>query len=232
MLDDLPSTPLDPSLGVVDPLVPPSTLYRPADPSPSTYDSAGFNKYARVVNGLLTHLLDDRQMSKANIWALRHLFALAIYAEELKHLPSSESPVFARSVSRIVLQGILDRVQQVATYLLSSTAEENWHTHVTGVLIFRASSSSLDGATQLVIDVVTRARLQDSVRTSRILHMILQHAFRNATKAEADQWMGVVQQMEKLGRYTFISCAPPLLTSCGSPPHGFGYRLFRDTIRA
>lgn len=203
MLDDLPSTPLDPSLGVVDPLVPPSTLYRSADPSPSTYDSAGFNKYARVVNGLLTHLVDDRQMSKENVWALRHLFALAIYAEELKHLPSSESPVFARSVSRAVLQGILDRVQQVATYLLSSTAEENWHTHVTNVLLLHASSSLPDGATQLVIDLVTRARRQDNVRTSRILHMILQHAFRNATKADAELWMGAVRQTEKLGRYIY-----------------------------
>ncbi|EIW55564.1 ubiquitin-protein ligase RKR1 [Trametes versicolor FP-101664 SS1] len=224
MLDDLPSTPLDPSLGAVDPLVPPSTLYRSAGPSPSTYDSAGFNKYARVVNGLLTHLVDDRQMSKENVWALRHLFALAIYAEELKHLPSSESPVFARSVSRAVLQGILDRVQQVATYLLSSTAEENWHTHVTNVLLLHASSSLPDGATQLVIDLVTRARRQDNVRTSRILHMILQHAFRNATKADAELWMGAVRQTEKLAPHTALAIVFSVTRYAPEPPRLDRYR--------
>ncbi|CDO70174.1 hypothetical protein BN946_scf184774.g2 [Trametes cinnabarina] len=198
MLDDLPSTPLDPSLAVIDPLVPPPTLYRTSGNDALEYDSRGLSKYARVVTGLLHHFADDRQAARENVWVLRHLFALAIYAEELKHVPSADSPVFASSVPKATLQGVVDKVQQIATYLLSSTAQEFWHTKVINTLLGQSTSSELEGAGQLVVEVVERAKRQDNVRSSRILHMILQHALSNATKTDADQWMLVARKIEKL----------------------------------
>ncbi|KAI8986673.1 hypothetical protein BD414DRAFT_460911 [Trametes punicea] len=205
MLDGLPSTPLDATLAVIDPLVPPPTLYRASGVASSGFDSLGFSKYARIVYGLLLHFVDGRHTAKENTWALRHFFALAIYAEELRHLPSAESPVFARSVPRSVLQGLLDKVQQIAAYLLSSTAEELWHAKVTSALLSQSPSDVLDGAGQLVVDLVYRAKRQDNVRTSRILHLILQHALSNATKADADQWMLVARKMEKLAPHTSLA---------------------------
>ncbi|KAI0371298.1 hypothetical protein BV20DRAFT_1035310 [Pilatotrama ljubarskyi] len=220
MLDALPSTPLDASLAVIDPLVPPATLYRSGGEVPTVYDSVGFSQYARVVNGLLQYLVDDRQTARENVWVLRHLLALAIYAEEAKHLPSLQSPLFARSVSRAVLQGIMDKVQQLAAYLLSSTADENWHAQVTNALLAQSASASdtLHGAAELVVELVNRAKRQDSVRTSRILHMIMQHALSNATKADADQWMLVARKMEKLAPHTSLAIVFSVTRYAPEPP--------------
>lgn len=201
MLDTFPSTPLGASLAVVDPLVPPPSQYKASNATSHEYDSQGFSKYARTVHGLLFHLADDRQTAKQNFWALQHFLAVAIYAEELKDLPSEESPVFAKTVTRAMLQGVLDKVHQLTAYLLSSTAEEQWHVGVTNALLSQGSSTSvLDGAGQLVADLVSRAKRQSSIRESRILHSVLRHALSTATKADAEQWMGVARKIEKLGK--------------------------------
>ncbi|KAI9062239.1 hypothetical protein FKP32DRAFT_1593812 [Trametes sanguinea] len=218
MLEALPSTPLDPSLAVIDPLVPPPTLYRANGSSSREFDSMGYSKYARVVTGLLHHLADDRQAAKENVWALRHFFALAIHVEELKHLPSAESPVFARSVPKSTLQGILDKVQQIATYLLSSTAEELWHTKIINALLGQSPAVDLDGAGQLVVDLVNRVKRQDNVRASRILHMILQHVLSNATKTDADQWMLVARTIEKLAPHTSLAIVFSVTKYAPEPP--------------
>ena len=200
MLDALPSTPLDASLAIADPLVPPSVQYRPLKFVREEFDTQGLIKYARVVYGLLLHLADDRQTAKENAWVLHHFIALALYAEELKHLPAAESPVFAQTVTRATLQGILDRVQQVTTYLLSSTTDEKWHTTVTNALVNQGPAASLDGVGQLVVNLVNRTKRYDTIRESRILHTILRHALSTATKADAEQWMLVARKLEKLGK--------------------------------
>ncbi|KAI0646534.1 hypothetical protein C8Q79DRAFT_910042 [Trametes meyenii] len=218
LLDDLPSTPLDPSLAVTDPLVPPPTLYLSDGTISRVFDAAGLSQYARIVNGLLLCLADDRQSARENVWALRHFFALALYAEDLKNLPSAHSPAFAPTVSRSVLQGILDKVQQVATYLLSSTAEELWHSKVTKVFLDQRNLDALDGVGQLVVDLLNLARRQDNFRMSRILHAILQHALGNATKTDADQWMLVARKIEKLAPHTSLAIVYSVTRYAPEPP--------------
>ncbi|KAI0711424.1 hypothetical protein C8Q76DRAFT_677774 [Earliella scabrosa] len=205
MLEALPSTPLDSCLAVVDPLVPPPSQYRAPRSTASQYDSQGFSKYARIVHGLLVYLADDRQTARDNAWVLHHFLALAIYAEELKNLPSKESPVFSQSVSRSALQGVLDKVQQLTAYLLSSTAEEQWHKAVTNSLLGQGPTTGLDGVGQLIVDLVGRARRNDSIRESRVLHMILRQAFSTATKADAEQWMVVARKLEKQAPHTSLA---------------------------
>ena len=202
MLDALPSTPLDASLAVIDPLVPPSVQYRSLKFPKDGGDAQGLTEYARVVYGLLLYLVDDRQTAKENPWVLRHFLALAIYAEEAKLLPCVDSPVFSKIVTRTTLLGILGRVQQATTYLLSSTTDEKWHTTVANVLVSQATASTgLDGVGRLVVDLVNRAKRYDAIRESRILHMILRHALSTATKADSEQWMLVARKLEKLGRH-------------------------------
>lgn len=215
MLDALPSTPLDASLAVVDPLVSPSVQYRSLEFPKGVADTHGLTKYARIVHGLLLYLVDDRQTAKENPWVLHHFLALALYAEEAKHLPAVESPIFSNTVTRTTLQGILDRVQQAAAYLLSSTTDEKWHTTVTNVLVGQATvSTGLDGIGRLVVDLINRATRYDAVRESRILHMILRHALSTATKADSEQWMLVARKLEKLGKYS-----PPICALSDFPTH-------------
>lgn len=169
MLDALPSTPLDPSLAVVDPLVSPSVQYRSAKITASEFDTQGLARYARIVHGLLLYLVDDRQTAKENVWVLHHFLALAIYAEESRHLPSAESPVFAKTVARTTRQSIIDKVQQVVAYLLSSPAtDEKWHMTVTSALVNQGPAAALDSVGQLVVDLVNRAIRRDTIRESRV----------------------------------------------------------------
>ena len=231
MLEALPSTPLDSCLAVIDPLVPPPSQYRASRSTTSEYDSQGFSKYARIVHGLLVYLADDRQTARDHAWVLHHFLALAIYAEELKNLPSKESPVFSQSVSRSTLQGVLDKVQQLTAYLLSSTAEEQWHTAVTNSLLGQGPTSGLNGVGQLVVDLVGRARRNDSIRESRALHMILRQAFSTATKADAEQWMVVARRLEKQGERSgsiIIICRSRSISSSSYVPRN---RLLHHPLR-
>ncbi|RPD56966.1 hypothetical protein L226DRAFT_615267 [Lentinus tigrinus ALCF2SS1-7] len=205
MLEALPSAPLDASLAIVDPLVPPPSQYRTSKITLPEYDSQGFSKFARVVHGLLVYLMDDRQAARENIWVLHHFLSLSIYAEDLKHLPSAESPVFSKTVSRSTLQSLVDKVQQLSTYLLSPTAEEQWHSAVTNALVAQGPTSGLDGVGQLVVDLISRAKRHDTVRESRVLHMILRHALSTATKGDAEQWMLVARKIEKLAPHTSLA---------------------------
>ncbi|RDX54789.1 hypothetical protein OH76DRAFT_1398200 [Lentinus brumalis] len=204
MLEALPSAPLHASLAVIDPLVPPPSQYRTSKTVPLEHDVQGFSKYARIVHGLLLHLADDRQAARENIWALHHFLSLSIYAEDLKHLPSAESPVFSRTISRLTLQSLIDKVQQLSTYLLSPTAEEQWHSSVTNALVSQGPASGLDGVGQLVVDLIARAKRHDTVRESRVLHMILRHALSTASKDDAEQWMLVARKIEKQAPHTSL----------------------------
>ena len=199
MLSGLPSTPLDPSLAVVVLLIPPPTLYLSDKVLTPDFDVQGLSAYARIVYGLLLLFADDRQTARANVWALRHFFALEIYAEEMKHLPSVESPVFSKSVPKIVLQDILDKVQQLATYTLSANTEDQWHTDVTKTVLAQGPADRLDGIGRFVIDLINHARDNDTIRESRVLHSVLRHVLNTATKADAEQWMLVARKLEKQG---------------------------------
>ncbi len=235
MLDALPSTPLDASLAVVDPLVPPSVQYRSLKFTNDGFDTQGLTKYARIVHGLLLHLVNDRQTARENLWVLHHFLALALYAEESKHLPAAESPVFSKTVPRATLQGILDRVQQATAYLLSSTTDEKWHTTVTNALVNQAPATGLDGVGQLVVDLVNRTKRYDTIRESRILHMILRHALSTATKADSEQWMLVARKLEKLGKQHLHICAHSDSSADAyitySTPHISCYHLLRYPLR-
>ncbi len=231
MLEALPSAPLHASLAVIDPLVPPPSQYRTSKTVPLEHDVQGFSKYARIVHGLLLHLADDRQAARENVWALHHFFSLSIYAEDLKHLPFAESPVFSRKISRLTLQSLIDKVQQLSTYLLSPTAEEQWHSSVTTALVSQGPVSGLDGVGQLVVDLVARAKRHDTVRDSRVLHMILRHALSTASKDDAEQWMLVSRKIEKQGeplRFIVDGASPEQSDSSSYVP---GHRILGHALR-
>ncbi len=93
MLDDLSSDPIHPALAVLDPLIPPGEY---AEIDPPACDSHGFSPYARLVSMLLFVFLEDRQCARRNTWALRHLLALSLYADDYSAYPTGSSPVFRK----------------------------------------------------------------------------------------------------------------------------------------
>lgn len=204
MLDRLPSVAGDSSLAVLDPLVPPVSLYNEVDiPTPVT-DSYGMSAYARAVEALLLVLLDDRHLAKTNGWALRHFLALAFYADDLVRVTNSKNPVFFGTVSNAALNDLVTKSRQVATYVLStSSQDEGWHKAVVSAINAGSQGHGLDAVGTLVYDLVIYGKRFDTVRESRILHTVLAHAFGNASKADAQEWVQLGRTLERQGSSSF-----------------------------
>jgi hypothetical protein len=114
MLDALPADPSTPSLAVLHPYLPPASALRPHK-RPAAHAARGFSTYARILAGLLQALATDRRTAKEqHVWALRHVLAPAIGAEDVLAVPTAPSTVRG--------------VQQLTAYLLTAAAEEGWHT--------------------------------------------------------------------------------------------------------
>ncbi|KAH9835414.1 uncharacterized protein C8Q71DRAFT_765758 [Rhodofomes roseus] len=218
MLDNLSAVPGDASLAVVDPLVPPASLCDETALSSPDTDTSGLSRYARVVEGLALHLLDDRQAAKANAWALRHLLALSLYVDELIQIPASKSPVFSAAVSRSILHDYITKARQVATYVLSSSQDEGWHTTVVGAIIADKQDISLGPVGKLVWDLVNRGKRFDTVRESRILHTILEHIFGSISKTEAEQWVQLARKLERQAPHTSLAIVYSVTQYAPEPP--------------
>ncbi|TFY58014.1 hypothetical protein EVJ58_g6676 [Rhodofomes roseus] len=218
MLDNLSAVPGDASLAVVDPLVPPASLCDETALSSPDTDTSGLSRYARVVEGLALHLLDDRQAAKANAWALRHLLALSLYVDELIQIPASKSPVFSAAVSRSILHDYITKARQVATYVLSSSQDEGWHTTVVGAIIADKQDISLGPVGKLVWDLVNRGKRFDTVRESRVLHTILEHIFGSISKTEAEQWVQLARKLERQAPHTSLAIVYSVTQYAPEPP--------------
>lgn len=198
MLDALPSDPIDASLSVLDPLLSYPSVSNPASALDQVYDSRGFSAYARVASALLQVFTEDRQLAKQNLWALRHLLAFSIYADDLLQVPTALSPVFGRNISPGDLRGIVSSVQQIATYLLGTATDDGFHQVI--VAISDDKPAPTDNLSKFLLDLVITSTREENARDSRILYRVLQHVFSNISKDEADQWLVLSRRLEKTGQ--------------------------------
>ena len=164
MLDDLSPDAIDPSIAILDPLIPPFTLqpHSKTAKSKQETDRHGFATYARIVYALLQVFLEDRQLAKQALWVLRHFLALSVYALDLRNVPSptlsssahsssskdsnNYSPVFNHDIVTIsALRDVVSRVKQVSVYLLGSAVGQDddgsWRKVVLGKLLNDAPTS-------------------------------------------------------------------------------------------
>lgn len=199
MLKRLPDQPAHVSLAVVDPLVLPSDWEEPELAEVPEFDSIGFSSYARGVLFLLLHHLDDRSIANENIWALRHFQSLAVYAKDLVHASSVESAVFASHLSKDTLEDIVNKVEQVSTYVVSHKLDDEWFSRVLPNLSAGKLGPNADGIERLLHGYVCAG--EDSIRESRVLRSILRHVFSGATKGDADQLLMLARKIEKKGTF-------------------------------
>ena len=205
MLQDLSPEPIDASIAVLDPLIPPSS--RQMQTKPKSTDRRGFSAYARIVTGLLHALVDERWLAKRNMWALRHFLALSIYAQDLKNVPSevSKSPVFDDRVTPAALLDIITKVKQLSVYLfnsMASKAEESWRTVVLDRLLNEsARKTPKEGLNELqtfLLDTFTFAKQRDATRDTRALKMVLDPLLADGIEvAEADLWIQLARKFER-----------------------------------
>jgi hypothetical protein len=205
MLNDLDSDPIHASLAVLDPLIPPASAFQGKNDSIPVCDKQGYSSYARVVSALLRVSIEDRQSAKENMWALRHIQALAMYAGDFLQIPSRHSPVFGQQVLKVELQEIISKAQQVTTYLLTSSADERWRLQVIATISNGRTSVALEGLAEFLTELIIHATAVDAIRESRILHTILTHVLDNADKDESEQWILFARKFEKTGSPSFLS---------------------------
>lgn len=222
MLDDLSSDPIHPALAVLDPLIPPGE-YPEIDPP--ACDSHGLSPYARLVSMLLFVFSEDRQSARRNTWALRHLLALSLYADDYRAYPTGSSPVF-RKEALMDLEGLIARLQQISTYLLTSAAsDDGWRQKVLDAV---ANVQPLDGtAPSLALflrDQLTRARKGDETREARILGRTLLHVLHDADKAEADRWITFARNIERTAPETSMAIVRAVTEVAPEPPRLDRYR--------
>ena len=165
MLDDLSPDAIDPSIAILDPLIPPFTLQSHSKTAKSKQetDRRGFTTYPRIVNALLQVFIEDRQLAKKALWVLRHFLTLSVYALDLRNVPSPTipssalstsskhdsndySPVFDHDVvTTSALRDVVSRVKQMSVYLLGSAVDQDdggsWRQVVLGKLLKDAPAS-------------------------------------------------------------------------------------------
>ncbi|KAK0191944.1 hypothetical protein F5146DRAFT_1102178 [Armillaria mellea] len=222
MLDDLSSNSIHPALAVLDPLIPPGE-YPEIDPP--ACDSHGFSPYARLVSMLLFVFSEDRQSARRNTWALRHLLALLLYADDYRAYPTGSSPVF-RKEALMDLEGLIVKLQQICTYLLTSAAsDDGWRLKVLDAV---ANVQSLDETAPslglFLRDQLTRARKSDETREARILGRTLLHVLHDADKAEADRWITFARNIERTAPETSMAIVRAVTEVAPEPPRLDRYR--------
>ncbi|KAF8970121.1 hypothetical protein BDZ97DRAFT_1792056 [Flammula alnicola] len=235
-LDNLSPEAIDPSIEILDALIPPASAAtsKGKRTTPTSTDRRGFSAYARIVNALLEAFIEDRQLAKRGLWALRHLLALSIYAQDLQNVPfaSSRSPVFDDKVTPAGLNDIVVKAKQVSVYLLNSLAGKNvdsWRQMALERLLNGfAGKEPKEGLTQLqalLFDVVIYAKNGDGVRDARVLKIVLDSLLKDGIDAaEADLWVQLARKYEKTAPQTAMTMISVITATGSEPPRLDRYR--------
>lgn len=200
MLDDLCPDPIHPSLAALEPLIPSGSAFGGHTFSMQTYDDRGYSSYARVTSGLLHVFIQDRQVAKANMWALRHFLALAQYASDLLRIPWAQSPVFNQQALKSDLNNLIAKVQRVTTYLLTSSPDDGWRSKVIAAVTDHTFIDDSDTPAKFVAELIGHAASVNNIRESRILCNVLQHVLDKVDKDEADQWILLARRIERTSK--------------------------------
>ncbi|KAL0570451.1 hypothetical protein V5O48_011508 [Marasmius crinis-equi] len=225
MLDGLPSDPIHQSLAVLEPLIPPSSMF--LDDDTETYtpplDARGHSLYARLVTALIHIVLEDRQTAKRNMWILRHLLAFSVYAEDLINFPagSGRSPAFDRRAVDSELSELVVKVHQVVTYVLVTAGDE---TGVALDVLSGKAKTKAEGLAQFIVDVVEASKRTESVRDFRVLGRVLGHVFDDVEKEEAERWVVFARGIEKSAPNTAIAIISSINAFGSEPPRLERYR--------
>ncbi|KAG6811117.1 hypothetical protein H0H92_008917 [Tricholoma furcatifolium] len=193
-LEQLSPDPIHPSLAVLNPLIPPSSTFTESKTA-NTFDRRGFSSYARVISALLQVFVEDRQLSKNNLWALRHFQALELYAQDFISVPSANSEVFAPEAIHANLETLVSKVEQLTTYVLTSSAE-GWRQSALAVALGEKASPAPAGLATFLADTIQQSRSSNNARDSRILRNVLQHVFHDVDREEAERWMLLARRVE------------------------------------
>ncbi|KAG6883962.1 hypothetical protein C0993_002462 [Termitomyces sp. T159_Od127] len=232
--------PIHPSLAVVTPLIPPSSAFTSTssqcvsrNANGTDFDKRGFSSYARIVSALLHVFIEDRQVAKQNLWALRHFLALELYAQDFISVPGAWSRVFAAEAIHARLETLVVKVEQIAMYVLTLSTSEGWREAALAAVIGSGSQPSSSSSSQVatsgplpafLVDTIQRARDSDWVRETRILRNVLQHVFYDVDREEADRWLVLARKIEGIAPETSMAIVYSVTSFAPEPTRLDRYR--------
>jgi hypothetical protein len=201
MLATIPADAIDPSMGVIEPLIPPGSPENKLVSITGGTDKRGFSSYARIVDAQLRLFTQDRTHAKHNLWALRHFIILSVYARDFQSVPAPvcQSSVFADTGALAGVGEVFGRVDQMTAYLLLSSNDEQWRIKVLDA--FLNGTKELVGLSAFLMDVICYAKEDDGVRDTRVLSVVLDRILDDIDVEEADMWIQLARKMERLGEY-------------------------------
>ncbi|EJD05481.1 uncharacterized protein FOMMEDRAFT_103536 [Fomitiporia mediterranea MF3/22] len=229
LLYDLPSNPVDPILAIVDPLIPPQSMWKDVPNRVRLpYDRSGLCEFARVVNSLLLVASKSRDFARQNIWLLRHFLILSLAASERRLVPSATSAFFSCNVPESILEEITTRVKALTAFLLSDVGDEDWHasliqTYEKGkngdqtVFAYRNFPS-------FVLHMLESAARRDDLQESRAFCTVVQYVLNGAVRKDAEQWMTLAKRLENRSPNTALAIAHAVNKSGLEPPSLDRYR--------
>ena len=199
MLKDIPANPIHPALVIVDPLIPPQSLWDDHDSSASliSYDTDGYSEYTRVVAALLEVVSEDRYIARSNIWLLRHFLALQSGVIDLLMFPSEPSHFFAKDIPATLLERMNEKIETLTAFLLPDVGEGAWHKDLTTSVLHLTPTSQSDPVSLCVHMLLTKAHDHDSVQNARSLYTTMRHVLSDAVREDAEQWMLLARKIEK-----------------------------------
>lgn len=202
MLTTIPADAIDPSMGVIEPLIPPGFSENNVVSITGGTDKRGFSSYARIVDALLRLFTQDRTHAKHNLWALRHFILLSVYARDFQSVPAPIRPssVFADTGALAGVGELLGRVDQITAYLLLSSNDEQWRIKALNAFL-SGMKEELVGLSAFLIDVICYAKEGDGVRDTRVLSIVLDRILDDIDVEEADIWIQLARKLERLGGY-------------------------------
>ncbi|KXN85569.1 E3 ubiquitin-protein ligase listerin [Leucoagaricus sp. SymC.cos] len=219
MLRQLPHVPIDPSLAVIDPLIP-EDIDSPLR-APEYTDRRGFASYTRIVNALLRVFLEDRKLAEQNLWALKHFIVLSICASDYQKVPAATSPIFnAKALGD--LGEVITRIQHVTIYLFLgslSDAQDDWRRAIIKRVGEGKSGQSGTQLENFVENVVRVAIESDSVLDTRVLKVVLEEILDDLEQEEAEEWLRLAKKLERSAPQTSMTIISAI-TGTRAEPNG------------
>jgi hypothetical protein len=200
MFRQLSHDPIDSTLAAVDPLIPLGT--DPLTQGPENTDSRGFSAYARIIIALLRLFLEDRNLAKQNLWALKHFIAISIFASDYQKVPAGISPVFD-TTALTSLGEIIVKAQQITAYLFLGSfvgIQDGWRLDLVRRMIEGKYGHGKMTLEEFVEDTIRVATKSDSILDIRVLRVVLENILDELEVQEAEEWIGLARRLERNGK--------------------------------
>lgn len=149
-------------------------------------------------------------MAKQNLWAVRHLLAMSVYAGDLVDSGFGGlnwNPVFGSAVRKDDLVELKENVKKLLVYLVNSWAERGleWRKDVlTRLASGQGRSEGFTPPQRFLWDLIEASRKTDTTREARVLKLVLEAVLASGYEdrldlSEADQWVVLAKKFEQTG---------------------------------